>query len=234
MKTSVKILIAILCVAIVGLVGFIIWDKVINNKKLDEQTNTTNAIQTNVVTNSNENTNTANTSNSTNKTNTSVANTTTTTTTNTTTNTSTINKATTPSKLVVSREGTQEEVPSKEYSSSYGYTIRYATDSFKVANHDNKDWFERSEDTNCVVVEKENVSYSKKLESLSNYKKTTVNGYEAVYVERHAEGQIENTYYINTGKDFVYEITTSCQGTTEYLEGIGHIMDAMVQTFAIK
>jgi hypothetical protein len=218
MKTSVKILIAILCIVIIGLVGFIIWDKVINKPKTNEIVNTTNVTQTNVVTNSTENTNVANTANT-------VA--------NKLANTSTTN-ATTPSKLVVSREGMQEEVPSQEYSSSYGYTIRYATDSFKVSNHDNKDWFERTQDINCVVVEKENVSYSKKLETLSNYKKTTVNGYEAVYVERHAEGQIENTYYINTGKDFVFEITTSCQGTTEYLEGIGHIMDAMVQTFAAK
>jgi hypothetical protein len=31
-----------------------------------------------------------------------------------------------------------------------------------------------------------------------------------------------------------FEITTSCQGTTDYLEVLGHIMDAMVQTFAIK
>lgn len=224
MKKSIKILITILCIVIIGLVGFIIWDKVINKPKTNETTNTTNVTQTNVVTNSTENTNIANT------TNTAVANTPA----NTTTNTSTTTNATTPGKLVVSREGMQEEVPSQEYSSSYGYTIRYATDSFKVSNHDNKDWFERTQDTNCVVVEKENVSYSKKLETLSNYKKTTVNGYEAVYIERHAEGQIENTYYINTGKDFVFEITTSCQGTTDYLEGLGHIMDAMVQTFAIK
>lgn len=229
MKTSVKVLISILCIIIVGLVGFIIWDKVINKPKTNETTNTANTIENNTVTNSNENTNSVNTTNITN-----------TTTTNTNTNTSTTSttsptkQATTPSKLVVSREGMEEEVPSKEFSSTYGYTIRYASEYFKPSNHDNKDWFERSEDTNCVLVEKENVSYSKKLKSLSSYKKTTVNGYEAVYVERHAEGQIENTYYINTGNDFVYEITTSCLGTTEYLEGIGHIMDAMVQTFAIK
>ena len=231
MKKGVKILIAILFIIIIGLVGFIIWDKVINNKKIDEKSNTTNVTNTaenTSVTNSRENIN------STNSTNTTSANTNTSKNTTTNNTSTTNNNATTPSKLVVSREGMQEEVPSKEYSSSYGYTIRYATDNFKVANHDNKDWFERTEDINCVVVEKENVSYSKKLESLSNYTKTTVNGYEAVYVERHAEGQIEKSYYINTGKDFIYEITTSCQGTTEYLEGLGHIMDAMVQTFAIK
>ena len=227
MKTSVKVLIAILCIIIVGLVGFIIWDKVINKPKTNETTNTANTIENNTVTNSNENTNSVNTTNVTNTT-------TTNTNTSTTSTTSPTKQATTPSKLVVSREGMEEEVPSKEFSSTYGYTIRYASDYFKPSNHDNKDWFKRSEDTNCVLVEKENVSYSKKLESLSNYKKTTVNGYEAVYVERHAEGQIENTYYINTGNDFVYEITTSCLGTTEYLEGIGHIMDAMVQTFAAK
>ena len=229
MKTSVKVLIAILCIIIVGLVGFIIWDKVINKPKTNETTNTANTIENNTVTNSNENTNSINSTNATNTTNTN-----TNTNTSTTSTTSPTKQATTPSKLVVSREGMEEEVPSKEFSSTYGYTIRYASEYFKPSNHDNKDWFERSEDTNCVLVEKENVSYAKKLESLSNYKKTTVNGYEAVYVERHAEGQIENTYYINTGKDFVFEITTSCQGTTDYLEGIGHIMDAMVQTFAIK
>lgn len=227
MKTSVKVLIAILCIIIVGLVGFIIWDKVINKPKTNETTNTANTIENNTVTNSNENTNSVNTTNVTNTT-------TTNTNTSTTSTTSPTKQATTPSKLVVSREGMEEEVPSKEFSSTYGYTIRYASEYFKPSNHDNKDWFERTEDTNCVLVEKENVSYSEKLKSLSNYKKTTVNGYEAVYVERHAEGQIENTYYINTGKDFVFEITTSCLGTTEYLEGIGHIMDAMVQTFAIK
>ena len=144
------------------------------------------------------------------------------------------NKATTPSKLMVNREGMSEEEPSKEYSSSYGYTIRYATDNFKVSNHDNADWFECEGDTNCVVVEKENTSYSKKVASLSNYKKTTVNGYEAVYTTKKAEGQAETTYYVNVGKDYIYEITTSCQDTSEFLEGLGHIMDAMVQTFAVK
>ena len=144
------------------------------------------------------------------------------------------NKATTPSKLMVNREGMSEEEPSKEYSSSYGYTIRYATDNFKVSNHDNADWFECEGNTNCVVVEKENTSYSKKVASLSNYKKTTVNGYEAVYTTKKAEGQAETTYYVNVGKDYIYEITTSCQDTSEYLEGLGHIMDAMVQTFAVK
>ena len=53
-------------------------------------------------------------------------------------------------------------------------TIRYATDSFKASNHDDQDWFERDEDINCVVVKKEDISYSKKVASLSNYKKTTV------------------------------------------------------------
>jgi hypothetical protein len=147
---------------------------------------------------------------------------------------SSIKKATTPSKLNVSREGTTEEVSSKEYSSSLGYTIRYATDNFKVSNHDNADWFECEGDINCVVVKKENTSYSKKVASLSNYKKTTVNGYEAVYTTKKAEGQAETTYYVNVGKDYIYEITTSCQDTSEYLEGLGHIMDAMVQTFAVK
>ncbi len=144
------------------------------------------------------------------------------------------NKATTPSKLIVNREGMSEEVPSKEYSSTYGYTIRYATDNFKVSNHDDADWFECDGDINCVVVEKENKSYSKAIASISNYKKTTVNGYEAVYTTRKAEGQSETTYYVNVGKDYIYEITTSCQDTPEYLEGLGHIMDAMVQTFAVK
>lgn len=148
--------------------------------------------------------------------------------------TSTKKQITTPSKLMVSREGMEEEVESKEYSSTYGYTIRYAIDSFKASNHDDQDWFERDEDTNCVVVKKDNISYGKKIETLLNYEKTTVNGYEAVYTTRRTEGQFETTYYINVDKDYIYEITTSCQDTTEYLEGLGHIMDAMVQTFAIK
>ncbi|MBR2704596.1 MAG: hypothetical protein IKE91_03910 [Clostridia bacterium] len=153
---------------------------------------------------------------------------------NSTNNNTSTNKATTPSKLMVSREGMSEEVPSKEYSSTYGYTIRYATDNFKVSNHDDADWFECDGDINCVVVEKENKSYSKAIASISNYKKTTVNGYEAVYTSRFVEGQHENKYYVNTGSDCTYIITTSCQGDTEHMEGLEHIMDAMVQTFAIK
>ncbi len=227
MKKSVKILIAILIIAIVGLVGFIIWDKVINKPKTNETTNTTNVTETNVVTNSTENTNTANTVNTTNITNTPE---------NTTTSETKqiIVKSTTPSKLVVSREGMQDEVPSKEYSSTYGYTIRYATDNFKASNHDDRDWFDRDEDINCVAVDRENVSYTKKLESLSNYTKTKVNGYEAVYTTRKVEGQEETTYYINTGSEYTYVITKSCQDSVEYLEGLGHIMDAMIQTFAVK
>lgn len=226
MKTSVKILIAILCIIIIGLVGFIIWDKVINKPKTDEKSNTTNTTQNNtVVTNTNENTTSVNTTNTSSTTNTASTST---------NSASTVKKATTPSKLVVSREGMEEEVTSKEYSSTYGYTIRYATNYFKATTHDDQDWFERTEDANCVVVKRENISYSKKLESISNYTKTTVNGYEAVYIDKHAEGQIEKVFYVNTGTDYVYEITTSCQGTTEYLEGLGHIMDAMVQTFAVK
>lgn len=214
MKKRGMITTVILCIIIVGLVGFIVWDKVINNKKDNEKTNTTNVIQNNAVTNSDETTTNNNSSTS--------------------NNTSTKSNATTPSKLIVSREGMEEEVTSKEYSSIYGYTIRYATDSFKASNHDDQDWFERDEDINCVVVKKEDISYSKKISSLSNYKETTVNGYESVYTTRKVEGQAETTYYINSGKDCVYEITTSCQDTTEYLEGLGHIMDAMVHTFAIK
>ena len=149
-------------------------------------------------------------------------------------NSSIENKIEIPSKLMVSREGMEEEVESKEYSSKYGYTIRYATDYFKFSNHDDQDYFERDEDINCVVVKKENMSYSEKVKSLSSYKDTTVNGYEAVYTTRKTEGQFETTYYINAEKDYIYEITTSCQDSTEYLEGLGHIMDAMIQTFAIK
>ena len=189
MKTGVKILIIVLCLIVMGIVGYFVWDKYFKN-------------------NNNSN--------------------------NETTNSTTINNGdTTPSNLVVSREGTEEEVPSNEYSSTYGYTIRYATDYFEVSNHDDKDWFESSY-TNCVVVSKENVSYAKKIENIKDYTKTTVNGYEAVYTTRKVEGQAETTYFINTGKDYIYELTTSCQDTTEFLEGLGHIMDAMVQTFTIK
>ncbi|MBP3503165.1 MAG: hypothetical protein J6K42_06820 [Clostridia bacterium] len=42
MKKSVKILIVVLCVIIVGLVSFIVWDKLINIKKDDEHVNTIN------------------------------------------------------------------------------------------------------------------------------------------------------------------------------------------------
>ena len=233
MKNGGKFFIVVLCIIIVGLVGFIVWNKIINNKKVNEKTNTTNVTPNNVVANTNENINSANSTNTTNQ-NINTDKTTTNDNTSTSNSTSTKNKATTPSKLMVSREGMEEEVASKEYSSTYGYTIRYATDSFKASNHDDQDWFERDEDINCVVVKKENISYSKKVASLSNYKKTTVNGYETVYTTRKTEGQSETTYYINTEKDYIYEITTSCQDTTEYLEGLGHIMDAMVQTFAIK
>lgn len=144
------------------------------------------------------------------------------------------NKATTPGKLVVNREGMTDEVTSKEHSSSMGYTMRYATDYFKASHHDDADWFEDENSENCVVVEKENKSYSKAIASVSNYKKTTVNGYEAVYTSRFVEGQHENKYYVNTGSDSTYIITTSCQGDTEHMEGLEHIMTAMVQTFATK
>lgn len=143
-------------------------------------------------------------------------------------------KATTPSKLVVNREGMSDEVASKEHSSSMGYTMRYATENFKASHHDDADWFEDENTENCVVVEKENKSYSKAIASVSNYKKTTVNGYEAVYTSRFVEGQHENKYYVNTGSDCTYIITTSCQGDTEHMEGLEHIMVAMVQTFAVK
>ena len=63
MKKSVKILIVVLCLIIVGLAGFIVWDKIINNKK--DNGNTTNTTQNNVVTNSNENVNSANSNNTT-------------------------------------------------------------------------------------------------------------------------------------------------------------------------
>ena len=147
---------------------------------------------------------------------------------------SSIKKAATPSKLMVNREGMSDEVSSKEYSSSLGYTMRYATDNFNVSSHEGTDYYECAEGIDCVTVEKENVSYSKKIASVSNYKKTEVNGYEAVYTTRKVEGQLETTYYVNASKDSTYIITTSCQDNTEYLEGLGHIMDAMVQTFAVK
>jgi len=149
-------------------------------------------------------------------------------------NASTNNNHKISSELVVIREGFEDVLPSKAYESSLGYTMRYSTEDFKASFHDNWDWFDRDEDINCVVVEKEDISYSKKIATLSNYKKTTINGYEAVYTTKKAEGQFETLYYVNTGKDYIYIITTSCQDSSEYLEGLGHIMDAMVQTFYIK
>ncbi len=65
MKKSVKILIVVLCLIIVGLTGFIVWDKVINNKK--DIDNTTNVTQNNAVTNSSESVSSANTNNTTNQ-----------------------------------------------------------------------------------------------------------------------------------------------------------------------
>jgi hypothetical protein len=191
MKTGGKILVCILCLVIIGLVGYIVWDKCFKDKNINETTNVVNEIVTS-------------------------------------------SKTTTPDKLMVNREGMQEEVASKEFSSSYGYTIRYATEQFKAETHDNKDWFVRDGDTNGVVVSKENITYANKVASLKDATKTTVNGYEAVYTTRKVEGQAETTYYVNVEKDYIYEITTSCLDSVEYLEGLGHIMDAMVQTFAIK
>lgn len=54
------------------------------------------------------------------------------------------------------------------------------------------------------------------------------------YTTRKVEGQAETIYYVNDGKDNTYIITTSCQDNTEYLEGLGKIMNAMVQTFSVK
>lgn len=67
MKRSGKILIVVLCLIILGLTTFIVVDKIINNKKDNENTNTTNVTQNNVVTNSNENVNSANNTNTNNQ-----------------------------------------------------------------------------------------------------------------------------------------------------------------------
>ena len=122
MKTGGKILVCILCLVIIGLVGYIVWDKCFKDNKFEEKTNVVS-------------------------------------------NTVTTSKTTTPDKLMVNREGMKEEVASKEFSSSYGYTIRYATEQFKAETHDEKDWFVHDGDTNCVVVSKENVTYSNKVAS---------------------------------------------------------------------
>ena len=206
-----------------------------NEEKVEKE----NQNQVQSVEKTNENTVANQTNNEINKTNSTAkntvnSNTNTTTATNNTVSTSTNNNATTPKELVVYREGMADTVASKEYTSTYGYTMRYATENFSVSNHDNCDWYEDSQGYNCVVVEKENVPYSQKVASISNFKKTSVNGYEAVYTTRRVEGQFETTYYVNSGKDSTYIITTSCQDNTEYLEGLAKIMEAMVQTFAIK
>ena len=60
-----------------------------------------------------------------------------------------------------------------------------------------------------------------------------MNGYEAVYTTRRAEGQFETTYYINVEKDYIYEITTSCQDTADVIDAFGNLMEAIVQTFSI-
>ena len=65
MKKSVKVLIVVLVLIIIGLAGFIVWDKVINIKKDDEKT--ANSTQNNAVTNSNENVNSVNNTNATQK-----------------------------------------------------------------------------------------------------------------------------------------------------------------------
>lgn len=149
-------------------------------------------------------------------------------------NSSTNNTSASSTELVVYREGMADKVPAKEYTSTLGYTIKYATELFSVSYHDDMDWFECAGCTDGVVVGKENVSYSKKIANVSNYNKTSVNGKEAVYTTRRVEGQFETTYYVNSGKDTTYIITTSCQDNTEYLEGRGKIMDAMVQSISIK
>lgn len=47
MKKSLKVLIVVLCLIILGLTGFIVWDKVIDNKKNGENTNISNTISQN-------------------------------------------------------------------------------------------------------------------------------------------------------------------------------------------
>ena len=223
MKNSKFIIIILILVAVA--VGIIIYGK---KKDESEQNNTVNAVVNNTsivdhtdntIINETNETNTASTSksNENNNAGTGIGG----------------SKPVTPSELVVYREGTGETVESKEYSSTLGYTMRYSTEYFTTSFHDNIDWFEASQSMNCVAAEKESDTYANKLASLSNYEKTTVNGYEAVYVTRRVEGQYEKIFYVNTEKG-LYRLTTSCHDNTEYLEGLGKIMDAMVQTFAVK
>lgn len=222
MKKGKTIIIILILVAVA--VGIIIYEK---KKDESEQNNTVNAAVNNTsivdhtdntIINETNETNTASTSKSNeNNAGTGIGG----------------SKPVTPSELVVYREGTGETVESKEYSSTLGYTMRYSTEYFTTSFHDNIDWFEASQSMNCVAAEKESDTYANKLASLLNYEKTTVNGYEAVYVTRRVEGQYEKIFYVNTEKG-LYRLTTSCQDNVEYLEGLGKIMDAMVQTFAVK
>ena len=235
MSKSSKIIIALLVVifiAILGVGGYVIIKM---NDKIGEQSNQIANLNEKTTINSSKDENSKN-QNSISSNNEYYSNNTQNSTNNYNSyeNNNSTNKSTTSDELVVNQEGNKVTIVSKEYVSSLGYSMRYASELFNVSYHDNSDWYERNEDINCVVVEKENVSYGKKIATLSNYEKTNVNGYEAVYITRKAEGQFEKKYYVNSGKDTTYIITTSCQDSTEYLEGIGSVMEGMVQTFSIK
>ena len=240
MSKSSKIIVALLVViliAVLGVGGYVILKM---NDKIGEQSNQIANLNGSATTSSNrnENTNNQNAAGNTENSNSEYySNNSQNSTNNYSSNEN--NNTTISDELIINQEGNMVKRESEKYVSSLGYTMQYATDiyggGFNVSYHDGGDWYEINDGSiNCVVVEKENVSYSNKISTLSNYERTNVNGYEAVYTTRTAEGQFETTYYVNSGKGTVYKITTSCQNSSDYIEGLGAIMNAMVQTFSIN
>lgn len=138
--------------------------------------------------------------------------------------------------VLVNREGMGDRIYMKKYVSSMGYSMMYDAETFSFSDfyreYDREEFCDSGHD-NAVIVYKENISYNDKVSKLSNAKSTTVNGMNAVYTIATAEGLYEETYYVSGGEEVTFMITISCPNEPEYIEGIGAVMTAMVQTFSV-
>ncbi len=140
-------------------------------------------------------------------------------------------------EIDVHREGSDGDmVDMKLYKSTLGYEMYYYDKYFeKISNNNYSDSFYNEDAIASIAVTKVQMSLESKKASTPNCESTKINGHDALYINEGEteEGYSEATYYVDSNNGYIFEISIGIKNDSEYIEGIGVIMNAMVKTFKI-
>lgn len=226
-----KIAIIVICF-IVGFIAGFVGFKVLNKEKNTTNNNNNNAVAENKVEN-NTQTSKLNATNSTNSTNSS-------------TNSSTNNTNTTGSntsehkKIYIGREGDNNDyIDMKLNKSSLRYEMYYS-DDFKIEINGNKEEYKYTQINGCgIIITKTDESYNNYKKDLDKYgtKYDIVvarDDVERILVEGNDEGITFKRFILANGENSVFEVEMYYPSSMpELAEGIGKVMDSMIETFKV-